>query len=280
MLKREIPDRVWFFDMEWVPDAAAARRLYDLSPELTEAEAIKKLWDESGATEVKPRPFLKYLFSRIVSIAFVSRLVVYDGPDRRIDFHLVSYPSLPIDTAEVDESLIICEFLTKVGTRRPQLVGYNSAESDVQVLIQRGLVNEVAAPGFCERPQNKWDPHYFQNWDNEEHLDLMKLFSSKRGMAPRLDELAKLCGYPGKLDIDGQHVVDLWLEGDVKSIVEYNLIDTVNTYLVWLRIVHFCGKLADEDYADELMAFRSFLENEASKDNMKFVGRFLEKWEM
>jgi predicted PolB exonuclease-like 3'-5' exonuclease len=150
----------------------------------------------------------------------------------------------------------------------------------VQVLIQRGLVNEVAAPGFCERPQNKWDPHYFQNWDNEEHLDLMKLFSSKRGMAPRLDELAKLCGYPGKLDIDGQHVVDLWLEGDVKSIVEYNLIDTVNTYLVWLRIVHFCGKLADEDYADELMAFRSFLENEASKDNMEFVGRFLEKWEM
>ena len=73
--------------------AEAARRLYDLSPELTEADAIKKLWDESGATEAKPRPFLKYLFSRIVSIAFVSRLVVYDGPDRRIDavFEPVAY---------------------------------------------------------------------------------------------------------------------------------------------------------------------------------------------
>jgi predicted PolB exonuclease-like 3'-5' exonuclease len=280
MLKRDIPERVWFFDMEWVPDAVAARRLYDLSPDMTEAEAIKELWSQCGATDERPRPFVKYLFSRIVSIAFLSRLVVFRDGESEVSFNLISYPRLPAKIEEADESVIIGEFLTKIGQRRPQLVGFNSQESDIQVLIQRGLVNEVTAPEFCERPPSKWDPHYFQNYDNEEHLDLMKLFSNRRGMSPRLDELAKMCGFPGKLDIDGQDVVDLWLAGDLESIVQYNQIDVLNTYLVWLRVVHFCGKLSDEDYVQETEAFREFLERESADEAKPHIRQFIEKWEM
>jgi len=33
MLKNDIHDPTWFFDLEWVPDAAGAMRLYDLPPE-------------------------------------------------------------------------------------------------------------------------------------------------------------------------------------------------------------------------------------------------------
>lgn len=264
--------------MEWVPDAAAARKLYDMDPETPELEAIERMWYHCGSTNEKPRPFVKYLYSRIVSIAFLSRLVVYEGPEKKTSFALRSYPKLPVDPADAVESLIISEFLTKIGERKPQLVGFNSQESDMQVLIQRGLVNEVSAPQFCERPVSKWDPHYFQRWDNEEHLDLITLFSGRRGMAPRLDDLAKLCGFPGKLDIEGQHVVDLWLAGDLKSIVEYNQIDALNTYLVWLRVVLFCGKLSEEEYDGEMDAFRSFLEEEAIKDDRQHIQAFLDKW--
>lgn len=279
MLKRKIPERVWVFDIEWVPDAEAAKRLYKLQPDVTELEAIERLWKEKGATEQNPRPFIKYLYSRVVAISFLSRLVTYNGEDKKVVFRLQSLPKLPVDPALVDEGPIIAEFLELVGSRKPQLVGYNSHESDVQVLIQRGLIHELSSPRFCERPENKWDPHYFANFDNEEHLDLIKLFSNRRDMVPRLDELAKLCGLPGKLDTDGSQVVDLWLGRELDKIVAYNQLDVLNTYLIWLRIVHFCGKITEEEYIAEQDEFREFLDVEAVKPNNEHIGQFLEAWD-
>ena len=280
MLRRNIPERIWFFDMEWVPDATAARRLFDLPDGTPESDAIGTLWDKYGANEESQRPFLKYLLSRIVSVAFVQRRAVFRD-DHEVEFSLHSLPKLPVNEAEINESEIIQQFLHHLGERHPQLVGFNSYESDLQVLIQRGLINEVSAPLFCTRPPNRWDPgdYFGYKWENEEHLDLIRLFSNG-AMKPRLNEIARLCGFPGKLDVDGEQVVDLWLQGDVTKIVEYNLIDALNTYLVWLRVVHFCGKLKEEAYVSEVDQFRMFLEKEAQKPDKKFIYGFLEKWEI
>jgi predicted PolB exonuclease-like 3'-5' exonuclease len=105
----------------------------------------------------------------------------------------------------------------------------------------------------------------------------MKLFSV-RGMTPRLDELAKLCGFPGKIDVKGDQVTDLWLAKDLKKIVEYNQIDVLNTYLVWLRVVYFCGKITEEQYFQEQEQFREFLDTEAQKSEKAFISEFIAKW--
>ncbi len=282
MLKFPIKEIVLFYDLEWIPDAAGAKRLFEMPDETTELEAMQRLWEHSHQydAEKKPRPFLKYMFSRVVSIAFLSRKIYFDSNrDRRTEFSLNSLPKLPLESDDVDEASIIERFLYFVGQRRPQLVGFNSSESDLQVLIQRGLVNEVTAPQFNKRPVKNWDPDdYFKRWDNEDHLDLLKLFSNRTGMSPRLDELAKLCGFPGKIDVKGDQVTDLWLERDLKKIVEYNQIDTLNTYLVWLRVVYFAGRLNEEDYMSEQEQFREFLENEAQKPEKAFLTDFLDKW--
>ena len=97
-------------------------------------------------------------------------------------------------------------------------------------------------------------------------------------MTPRLDEFAKLCGFPGKIDVKGDQVTDLWLERDITKIVEYNMIDTLNTYLVWLRVVYFAGKLTEEEYFTEQEQFREFLEAETEKPEKVFVAEFLAKW--
>ena len=280
MLKSPIPELSLFYDLEWVPDAAGAVRLFDLPEETTELEAMQVLWEHSPKYDVQknPRPFLKYMFSRVVSIAFLSRRGVYRDGERRIEFGLNSLPKLPISDDDILESEIIQQFLYFVGKRRPQLVGFNSAESDLQVLIQRGMINEVTAPEFNKRPVKSWDPDdYFKRWDNEDHLDLLKLFSSGE-MKPKLDELAKLCGYPGKIDVKGDQVTDLWLARDLTKIVEYNQIDTLNTYLVWLRVVYFTGQIGEEDYLSEQEQFREFLENEMQKPEKAFLSAFLDKW--
>ena len=281
MLKSPIHDLALFYDLEWVPDAAGSRRLFDLPDDTTEIEAMQHLWEHSPQydAEKNPRPFLKYMFSRVVSIAFLSRKSVYRNGERTIEFSLNSLPKLPLETDDVDEAAIIDRFLYIIGERRPQLVGFNSSESDLQVLIQRGIINEITAPAFNQRPNKPWEGEdYFDSRNSEAHLDLLTKFSNRGGMSPRLDELAKLCGYPGKIDVKGDQVTDLWLERDITRIVEYNRIDTLNTYLVWLRVAYFCGKLNEEDYFNELEQFREFLEFEAEKDANQYIGDFLSKW--
>ena len=281
MLKNPIHDLVLYFDLEWVPDAAGAKRLFDLPDETTEIEAMQALWEHSPQydAEKNPRPFLKYMFSRVVSIAFLSRKSYFNGDRERVtEFALNSLPKLPLDSDDVDEASIIDRFLYFVGGRRPQLVGYNSAESDLQVLIQRGLINEVTAPAFCKRPDKPWEgPDYFDSRNSEAHLDLLKRFSGY-AMSPKLDELAKMCGFPGKIDVRGDQVTDLWLARDLTKIVEYNQLDTLNTYLVWLRLVYFAGQLSEEDYINEQEQFREFLESETAKPEKAFLSDFLAKW--
>lgn len=280
MLKSPIPELVLFFDMEWVPDAAGARRLFDLDDETSELDAMQALWEKSPQYDAdkNPRPFLKYMFSRIVSIAFLSRkLVVRDG-EAVPEFSLNSLPRLPVEVGDPDEVAIIERFLYIVGERRPQLVGFNSIESDLQVLIQRGIINEVTAPAFNQRPNKPWEgDDYFDARNSEGHLDLIKRFSGG-AMMPRLDELAKLCGFPGKIDVKGDQVTDLWLAGELTKIVEYNQIDVLNTYLVWLRTVYFAGRIAEEHYIAEQDYFRAFLESESNKAEKAFLAEFINKW--
>ena len=281
MLKSPIHELALFFDMEWVPDAAGAKRLFDLDDDTTEIDAMQRLWEHSTAydAEKNPRPFLKYMFSRVVSIAFLSRKAFFNRDNERVvEFSLNSLPKLPLEEMDVDEASIIDRFLYILGERRPQLVGYNSAESDLQVLIQRGIINEVTAPAFNERPSKPWEgPDYFDARNSEAHFDLLKKLSGG-AMSPKLDELAKLCGYPGKIDVKGDQVTDLWLERNLTKIVEYNQIDVLNTYLVWLRVVYFAGQLTEEQYMDEQEQFREFLESETGKPEKAFINDFLAKW--
>ncbi len=280
MLKSPIHELNLFYDLEWVPDAAGAKRLFGLSDDISELDAMQRLWEHSSDYDevTCPRPFLKYMFSRVVSIAFLSRKTIFRDGENTVEFSLNSLPKLPLESADVDESAVIERFLYIVGDRCPQLVGYNSSESDLQVLIQRAMINEVAAPDFCKRPPRPWDGRdYFDSRNSEAHLDLLKRFSGGK-MAPKLDEFAKMCGFPGKIDVKGDQVTDLWLERDVTKIVEYNQIDTLNTYLVWLRMVYFTGHLTEEAYFTELEQFREFLEKETDKPEKVFVRQFLDAW--
>ena len=47
MLKNDLSEITFFFDLEWVPDASAVRRLYELPEDVSEAEAIERMWKET-----------------------------------------------------------------------------------------------------------------------------------------------------------------------------------------------------------------------------------------
>jgi len=87
---KTIKSRVWAFDAEWIPDPHAGRLLYDLSDDLPDADVLKHMWKEGGATEEDPTPYLKTVVCRIVSDSCSqlceSSPVVQTDPEAEIRF--------------------------------------------------------------------------------------------------------------------------------------------------------------------------------------------------
>lgn len=65
---KNIPNEVWAFDCEWVPDIEAGRLLYHLPDDLPTQEVLRVMWEQGGATQDNPTPFLRTLLCRIVSV--------------------------------------------------------------------------------------------------------------------------------------------------------------------------------------------------------------------
>ena len=81
-------------------------------------------------------------------------------------------------------------------------------------------------------------------------MDLLAMYQS-RANAP-LDAMAKLCGFPGKLGMDGSQVYGAYLEGRRDEIRRYCETDAMNTYLLWCRFEKMRGHLDEAGYRREI----------------------------
>jgi predicted PolB exonuclease-like 3'-5' exonuclease len=116
----------------------------------------------------------------------------------------------------------------------------------------------------------KWN-NYISRY-HMRHLDLMDLLAmyQPRASAP-LDALAQLCGFPGKLGMDGSQVWSAYLRGEIQAIRDYCETDVMNTYLVFLRFQLMRGSLNEASYAAELQVVGTFLAaNSAAEHWAKF----------
>ncbi len=273
---KTVQDRVWAFDLEWVPDPLAGTLVHGLDGSITEPEAImRQMWDRGGATEDDPTPFLKTVLCRVVSVAAVERKT---GPDGDVSVTLVSLPHDPDDLEEVAEATIIGSFLDALGGKKPQLVGFNSLFSDLKILIQRGVLLGLSAPGFCTRPDKPWEGIDYFARGSDWNIDLKEILGGFGLINPSLHEVAVQCGIPGKMEVDGNAVAQLWLAGELPKIVHYNEYDALTTYLVWLRVAHFAGHFSDTAYAEEQQRVADLIlaEIEGDRPHLK---NYLDEWQ-
>ncbi len=267
---------VWAFDAEWVPDADTGRRVHDLPPDWADAAVVAEMYRRGGATEEDPRPYLKTVMCRLVSISAVARTADEGGAVR------VQLQSLPattdVDRPEVAEPEIVRRFLEGVGRAKPQMVGYNSGSADLRILLQRAVVNGIQAADFAERPDKPWEGvDYFGGGDW--HIDLIDVLGGWGRGRPSLHEMASACGIPGKFSGAGDSVQDLWERGELGAIVAYNEFDALTTYLLWLRVAHFGGFFDADQYHDEQGRVRTLLERESARAGRTHLGEYLEEWD-
>jgi len=273
---KTVANEVWAFDAEWVPDPAAGRVLYRLSETLTDREVVEEMWQRNGATDDDPMPYLKTILCRVVSIAAVTRRVT---PDGEVKLLLRSLPEHVDCAADCDEAVMLSRFLTGLGQRKPQLVGFNSQAADLKIFIQRSIIKGISAPAFCTRPDKPWEGKDYFARGSEWHIDLKDIVSSWGKAMPSLHELATLSGIPGKMEIDGKRVAEMWLEGDIKGIVQYNECDALTTYLVWLRMAYFGGFFTAEAYRQEQEHVRVLITKKAQCPQYGHLIAYWEEWE-
>ena len=265
---KNIPEEVWAFDCEWVPDLQAGRLLYHLPDELPSQEVLRIMWEQGGATPENPAPFLRTLFCRVVSIAMVIRRTFKNG---EVQLYLQALPEDPDDAAQ-DEPYILRRFLQDgVAARNPQLVGFNSRNSDLRILTQRAITNGLSLRSLCDRLDAK-------PWESSD-VDLMEMVSGfGKNYAVSLSEVATLSGIPGKLDTKGEDVCGLWYSGHRREIVQYNCFDALTTYLVWLRMAYFSGRFTEDAYRVEQQRVKALLDERLLKPENAFLRTYLNAW--
>ncbi|GHB92501.1 hypothetical protein [Cerasicoccus arenae] len=273
---KTIQPRLLSFDIEWTPDPMAAEALYGVedNPPYSIPDAYRRMWKEAGATPEYPRPWVKTMLCRIVTIAGIFREVGTDGVP---SLKLVSLPSDPHDPEKCRERVILEAFLKGIGRSKPQLVGFNSGNADVPILAQRAVVNGLPGFGFGERPDKPWEGADYFSTASDFHVDLQQTLGRGQN-TPRLHEAATICGIPGKVDVSGDNVWALIELGKVKQVVDYNEFDAFTTHLLWARMAHFSGLLSTPDYEREQKLVRELLDKEIAggKDHLL---RYIAEWD-
>ena len=129
-----------------------------------------------------------------------------------------------VDRDNASEGKVIQTFFNALEKHVPQLVSWNGGGFDLPVLHYRGLQHGVVADKYwCMGEEGGGDAREFK-WNNYisryhmRHLDLMDLLAmyQPKNNAP-LDAMAKLCGFPGKLGMDGSQVYPAFLRRQARG---------------------------------------------------------------
>jgi predicted PolB exonuclease-like 3'-5' exonuclease len=240
------------FDIETVPDIAGLRVLRGASPSLTDAEVYAA--EIAERKERGKSDFMPLHLQRVLAVSCVFR-------GARGGLQVRSFVDGEAD-GRSQEGEVIQAFFDRIEQHRPQLVSWNGGGFDLPVLQQRGLRHGVVAGRYWDQGQDSdSDREYrYNNYVSRYHLrhtDLMDLLAmyQPRGNAP-LDAMAKLCGFPGKLGMDGSQVYGAYLDGRTDEIRRYCETDAMNTYLLWCRFEKMRSHLDQTGYEREIALAR------------------------
>lgn len=238
---------VLVFDIETVPDVAGGRRLLGLPDTLDDASVAEAMFQKRR--QRTGREFLPHHQQRVIAIAAVLR-----SGDR---FRVWS-----LGDEDADEAELIHRFFDGIERFTPDLVSWNGGGFDLPVLHYRALLHGVSAPRYWDTGDDdtafRWNNYL--NRFHARHTDLMDVLAGYQGRAVApLDDVAALCGFPGKLGMSGDRVWSEFLDGRLAAIRAYCETDVVNTWLVWLRFQLMRGRLDATGYAAEVARTRDAL---------------------
>lgn len=142
-----------------------------------------------------------------------------------------------------DEPGMLQDFAKLMEERRPCLVTFNGRGFDMPVIATRCLRYGITFRHYY----NTRDVRY--RFTPEGHLDLMDYIADFGATkSARLDVIAKLCGMPGKVGVEGKDVGPMVHAGRIQEVRDYCLCDVAQTAGVFLRLQLVRGEIDRERY--------------------------------
>ncbi len=231
---------ICIFDCETVPDVELVKKEFKL--EGSDKEVVKKAFEiqekKSGST------FLPIAFHKVVTIS----AVVSDD-----EFNFLKVGSFPKSLTDTNERDILSNFLTFIDNQKPKLVSFNGRGFDLPMLFLRAMKYNLSCKSFFH--SDKWEGYRarYSESMNLDLLDSISHFGAVRGL--KLDTICTMAGIPGKFDVAGDQVFELFFDGELNKIIEYCESDVLNTYLVMLKYEILKGNLEINKYKNILKDF-------------------------
>ena len=257
--------RYFIFDIESVADGKLVADVRYPGEGLSPVEAVARYRGE--LMERYKNDFIPYTFQMPVSVA-VGKVTA--------DFRL--YELVTLDAPEYRPHMITNKFWRGwEAYDQPTLVTFNGRTFDLPLMELAAFRYGVSCPTWFnlygksfEQPRNRFNI--------DAHLDLhdhLTNFGASR-FTGGLNLAATLLGKPGKMEVQGSMVQDLYDEGKLAEINDYCRCDVLDTYFVFLRCSVMFGKLKLEDEQRLIDETREFLQREA--EEVPAYQSYLEHW--
>ena len=145
--------------------------------------------------------------------------------------------------ADYSEEALVRSFWQRLERFPGTLVTFNGRNFDLPVLELQALKYGCSAQRYFNgKTRNRYA--------EEGHYDLYDFLTNYGAHRLRggFNVLAKLIGLPGKMEIDGSMVQQLWEDGRLPDIHRYCRQDVMQTYFLFLRVELIRGRLTPEQY--------------------------------
>lgn len=253
------------FDIESVADGALVSKIRypgeKFSPEEAIANYRQVLLDQFGSD------FIPYTFQFPVSVV-VAKV--------NEDFELMDLVAL--DDPEFRPNVITENFWRGWQAYHfPTFVTFNGRTFDMPLM-------ELAAFRFG-LPIGQWFNFSARSYDQPRnryntsaHLDLHDVltnFGASR-FNGGLNLAASLLGKPGKMDVQGDMVQDMYLQGQAAAINDYCRCDVLDTYFVFLRTMVLLGELTLDREKEVVDTTKLWLESRVEEQPV--YAAYLERW--
>jgi 3'-5' exonuclease len=233
------------FDIETVPDVVGIRRIHsDLPPQLDDAAVLE--WFAQKRRASSGSDFAPHYLQRVVAIACALRT----GNDLKV---------WSIGDVDDREPELLRRFFDGIEKFTPQLVSWNGGGFDLPVLNHRALIHGICCEKYWDWGDQDRDFKFnsYLGRYHTRHLDLMDVLAMYQPRANAgLDAIARLCGFPGKLGMDGSEVAAAVARGELTDVRNYCETDVLNTFLVYQRFRLMRGELSADEYAKEIQLVR------------------------
>lgn len=244
-------------DTESVPDGRLLSLVKYAGDRLSPEEAIDKARLEAREQSANGSDFLPVSFQVPVAVAVV-RVAA--------DLSLTSLSCL--DAPHYRPLEVVGKFWQGVGHYRPKLVTFNGRGFDMPLLELAAFRHGLPGRDYFMNSRNRFNGHI-------DLLDWLTNYGACR-LAGGLDLLSKMIGKPGKMEVAGGQVYEMYQEGRLAEINDYCLCDTLDTYFVFLRTRVMTGDITRDREAELVEHARRHIADR--RDEYPALGKYLDNW--